>query len=306
MSLVERALKKMQQSAKDGAVPRAPVDLPKNAVFGTVVVTPQQRDAAKGDPVRPVKTPARTVQINQVALRTAGLLPPEHQERQIAQQYRQIKRPLIANAFGLGGAERLAAGHVIMMASAMPGEGKTFTSINLAFSMALERDVSVLLVDADVAKPHISKLFGLDSEPGLLDLLQDDSIAAESLILPTNVPRLSVLPAGRHSNEATELLASARMKEIMDEVARYDASRITLLDSPPLLLTTESQALAQIAGQIVVVVRAGITPQGVLQDALSYFAEDKSVSLILNQSVETAAAGYYYYGYGDQPNKDQE
>jgi exopolysaccharide/PEP-CTERM locus tyrosine autokinase len=193
-----------------------------------------------------------------------------------------------------------------MMASAMPGEGKTFTSINLAFSMALERDVSVLLVDADVAKPHISKLFGLDSEPGLLDLLQDDSIAAESLILPTNVPRLSVLPAGRHSNEATELLASARMKEIMDEVARYDASRITLLDSPPLLLTTESQALAQIAGQIVVVVRAGITPQGVLQDALSYFAEDKSVSLILNQSVETAAAGYYYYGYGDQPNKDQE
>jgi protein-tyrosine kinase len=306
MSLVERALKKMQQSAKDGSLPRAPVDLPKNAVFGTVVVTAQQREVARGESVRPIKAPERIIQIDQVALRAAGLLPPEHQERQIAQQYRQIKRPLVANAFGLDGVERIPEGHVIMMASAMPGEGKTFTSINLAFSLALERDVSVLLVDADVAKPHISRLFGLESEQGLLDLLQDDSLSAESLILPTNVPRLSVLPAGRRSNEATELLASSRMKELMKEVARNDASRITLLDSPPLLLTTESQALAQIAGQVVVVVRAGITPHGVLQDALSYFNEDKCVALILNQSVETAPAGYYYYGYSDQPNKERE
>jgi protein-tyrosine kinase len=306
MSLVERALKKMQQSAKDGAVLRSPVDLPKNAVFGTVVTAPQLRGTAKGEAVRPVKIPERIIEIDQVALRTAGLLPPEHQERQIAQQYRQIKRPLIANAFGLGDAERIPGGHVIMMASAMPGEGKTFTSINLAFSMALERDISVLLVDADVAKPHISRLFGLDAEPGLLDLLQDESISVESLILPTNVPRLSVLPAGRRSNEATELLASARMKDVMVEIARNDPTRITLLDSPPLLLTTESQALAQVAGQIVVVVRAGMTPQSVVTDALSYLGEQKFTALILNQSVETTSSGYYY-GYGtENDNKDRQ
>jgi len=297
MSLVERALKKMQQAAKDHTQPIA--GPPKNAVYGAVVTNSSYRGAgqpaaAESEP----QIPERIVEIDLPALRAAGLLPPVHQERQLAQQYRQIKRPLIANAMGRGTAA-LPNGQLIMMASAMPGEGKTFTSINLAFSMALEKDISVLLVDADVAKPHISRLFGIDGEPGLLDLLQENAPPVESLILPTNVPGLSVLPAGRRSSNATELLASARMQHVMDEIGRRKTNRITLLDSPPLLLTTESQALAQLAGQIVVVVRAGFTSQSVIQDALSYLGEGKSIALILNQSVATAPTGYYYYGYGD-------
>src|SRR5690606_38566868 len=116
--------------------------------------------------------------------------------------------------------------HLIMMTSALPGEGKTFTSISLAFSMALERDIHVLLVDADVAKPHISRLFGLEGERGLLDLLRDDSLDVESLILPTSVSRLSILPAGQRTENATELLASDRMRQIAARIGERDSSRV--------------------------------------------------------------------------------
>jgi len=298
MSLVERAIKKMQQGAKDTAaeirgVPGAGSQLP---VYGAIVET-GRHPVLTG--VHEHVLPGRQIEINLAALRASGLLPPEHQERQIAQQYRQIKRPIVANATGRG-TTKVSSGHLIMMASALPGEGKTFTAINLAFSLALERDLSVLLVDADVAKPHISRLFGLQDERGLLDLLQDRSIAIESLILPTNVPGLSVLPAGQRSENATELLASERMQEIVQDIGRFDASRMTLFDSPPLLLTTESQALAQVVGQIVVVVRAGVTSRNVVFEALSYLGEGKSIALVLNQSVAVSTRGYYYgYGYGE-------
>src|SRR5690606_20325175 len=103
----------------------------------------------------------------------------------------------------------------IMMASALPGDGKTFTSINLALSMSRERDSSVVLVDADVAKPHISRIFGVDKEPGLLDALTDKSDDLESLILPTDVGGLSILPAGGHRDNAAELFASAAMRQLV-------------------------------------------------------------------------------------------
>jgi len=127
---------------------------------------------------------------------------------------------------------------------------KTFTSINLALSIARERDVSVLIMDADVAKPHISRIFGIDQEPGLLDALADDDLDIESLVLPTDVPGLSMLPAGHHHEAATELLASARMSQLIARLTVRDPRRIVLLDSPPLLLSSESRALVQIAGQV--------------------------------------------------------
>src|SRR5262245_31338947 len=146
MSLVEHALKKMQEQAKnrDGARQHA-----EPAPVSRVV---DAEAAPRGGNV-PV-TPQRSVRIDYNALRKAELIPPSSHDRQLGEQSRQIKRPLIALATGRGAA-RLPAGHLIMLASAVPGEGKTFTSINLAFSMALEKDIRVLLVDADVAKPHI-------------------------------------------------------------------------------------------------------------------------------------------------------
>jgi|SRR5580698_8388574 protein-tyrosine kinase len=275
MSIVERALKRLQAEAS-ASRPRP--------VFGRVVEGASQ--AAAG----------RVISIDQDALRLAGLLAPTHQERQIASQYRHIKRPLIAAAMGRG-QEPLPSGRLIMAASALPGEGKTFTAINLAFSMAMEKDLHVVLVDADVAKPQISRMFGVGSERGLLDAVTDAAVELEPLILPTDVPNLSLLPAGTQSDRATELLASERMVEAMNWLLHRDRSRIFLFDSPPLLLSTEAAALAEVAGQIVVVVRAGYTEQHALLEALSRLPEGRSASLVLNQST-LRGEDYYYYGYG--------
>ena len=227
------------------------------------------------------------------SMRIAGLLPPAHQEREIAQQFRHIKRPLINNALGRG-VERLPEGNLVMVASAVPGEGKTFTSLNLALSMRLEEDVTVLLVDGDVVNPRLSQILGADDARGLLDVIKDPSITLASAVLPTDVPGLSFLPAGHQDPNATELLASARMLEVVAQLATQDVSRLVLFDSAPLLLTTESQALTQVAGQIVVVVRADDTPQHVVLEAVDTLAESKSVSLVLNQSTKQPHAGYYY------------
>jgi protein-tyrosine kinase len=309
MSLVEVAIKKMQAAAHGGTEPQertesesarsrsrledAPASRLAPGVVGEVVTTPIHRTA---DSPPPQHRTDKMLRVDRAALQRAGLMPPENQRRALADQYRHIKRPLIGVATGRGG-EKIDKGQLIMMASAMPGEGKTFTSINLALSMALEKDISVLLVDADVPKPHISRTFGVDAEPGLLDVLRDRKIGMESVILPTDVPNLSILPAGMRSDTATELLASRRMEEAINALAASNPRRIVIIDSPPLVLTSEARVLAQWVGQIVLVVRAGFTPRQAVTDAIALLGEDKSIGLILNQS-STATPGYYY-GYGD-------
>jgi protein-tyrosine kinase len=278
MSLVEQALKKLQ--AARGQAPARPVP------------SPAARPVA-----RPPADPARIVKVNREALRAAGVLPPPQEERRIAQEYRQIKRPLVDNALGRG-VKALQNGRLIMLASALPGDGKTFTSVNLALSLALEKDIQTLLIDADVAKPHISSLFGVQAEPGLLDVLRDEALDVESLILPTDVPGLSILPAGRPCETATELLASARMQAVVAQLSAAAANRIALFDSPPLLLTTESRALTGVVGQVVLIVGAGSTPQKAVLDAIDLVGEGRPVSLILNQCDENERSEYYQHYYG--------
>ena len=276
MSIVERALERLKH---DASGPRA------RRVFGRVVEGVPSQFAT-----------GRLISIDEEALRVAGLLAPKHQERELASQYRHIKRPLIAAAVGKG-QEPVANGRLIMLTSSLPGDGKTFTTINLAFSMAMEKELHIVLVDGDVAKPQISKMFGVDAERGLLDVVIDPTIDPERLILPTDVPNLSLLPAGTRSERATELLASERMVEALDGLLHRNGRRIFLFDSPPLLLSTEASALADVVGQIVVVVRAGFTEEHVLQDALSRLPEDQTPALVLNQATQKSA-GYYCYGYG--------
>jgi exopolysaccharide/PEP-CTERM locus tyrosine autokinase len=288
MSLVEKALEKMQAAARvQAAAPAAPV-APK-----PVSRAPSEVSESA---VRRVAPPARVVSLNAAVLRQGGMLPPEHEERVIGRQFRTIKRPLISSALGRG-TPQLPNGRLIMVASALPGDGKSFTSVNLAISMAKEADLSVLLVDADVAKQHLSTLFSINNEPGLLDALREPSGNLEALVLPTDVPSLSVLSAGRRADNATELLSSNRMEEVSRQLAASDPHRIIIFDSTPLMLTTESQALAHACGQIVMVVRAGVTPQSVVLDAVTSLG-DRPISFILNQSVAHTAANYYY-GYED-------
>ncbi len=255
------------------------------------------------------------VHLDHEGLRRAGLMAPETHERRLAEEYRQIKRPLLVNAGNRDAATRLQNARLIMVTSAMSGEGKTFTCINLALSIAREKDWRVVLVDGDVAKPHITQLFGFTDEPGLLDLLRDPSLSVKECIVPTDVPGLAILPAGRQDTEATELLASQRMVSLAKQLGRELPGTIVLFDSPPLLLTTEAGSLAVHAGQIVVVVRAQHTTHEQVGRAVSALDQDKAVSLILNQvesGQESLGYGYgasygagYGYGFGSQPREGQ-
>ena len=295
MGIVDRALEKIRQAQRP-ADARAQTT---GASSGSKLPTERRRSSppAKSRREHSVVS-AQRIAVDQDRLSAAGLRAPPHEAWLIAEQYRQIKRPLIANASGRGNIPA-ANRHVIMVASAMPGEGKTFTAVNLAFSIASEKDVSVLLIDADVPKPQITKLFAPAESTGLLDALQDETLDVESLILPTDTEGLSLLPVGRRHVNATESLASERMRTLITRLGERDPQRIVLLDSPPLLLTTESRALAAIAGQVVLVVCAAQTAQQTLLDALS-FLEGRTVALVLNQNTNVEPTGYYY---GDEQLK---
>ena len=288
MSVIENAIKRLQAARAGGAAFA-------RGTAGTSGGAARRRElAAEGNAAA---APTRTIVINHDALRIAGLLPPSHQERELARQFRHIKRPLINNALGRG-VPRLAHGNLIMVASAVPGEGKTFTSLNLAFSMRLEEDMSVLLVDGDVVNPRVSRILGVENEPGLLEVVRDN-VPLGSAIHATDVPGLSFLPAGRPDANPTELLASVRMSEVVAQLGGHDPTRLVLFDSAPLLLTTESHALAHLVGQILVVVRADLTAQQVVLAALETLEEGKPISLVLNQSMKPPHAEYYYQYSGN-------
>ncbi|MEZ5459325.1 MAG: P-loop NTPase [Steroidobacteraceae bacterium] len=182
------------------------------------------------------------LQVTEPMLREAGLLAPFDQQRQITSEYRHVKRRMLAE-IQAGTANRL-----VLIASALPGEGKSFSSANLALSLALEPDYTVLLVDADVIKPNLSRVFGVTDRAGLVDAIADAGTDVESMIVTTNVEGLSILPAGRSDPNATELFASSRMQQVVDQLLAVP-NRLIVFDSLPLLLTTESRALVPLAAR---------------------------------------------------------
>ena len=241
--------------------------------------------------------------VSQDDLIRAGLLAPLDQAIPVADEYRRIKRPLIANAVKRG-PDAGARMNVIMIASGMPGAGKTFCAVNLAVSVSLERELNPLLVDADVAKPHISREFGLEDAPGLIDLLIDETYSLKDVIVRTDLNDIQILPAGRRHPQATELLASDRMTDIVRELADRYADRIILLDSPPLLVTSEAQALASQVGQIALIVEAGQTTQQVLTQTIETLDQGKAINLVLNKA-RHSSFGTYYGGYGYYGNESE-
>jgi len=283
MSLVEQAIARLKNSVgveRTQAPERTASKLPGSPAL----------DGAAGAPKA-----TKRMMLDTNALRADGYLPEASKDRQFADHYRRIKRPLIDKALSGKAAGSSRQPRLIMVTSALPGDGKTFTSINLALSMALELDVSVLLVDADAPKPHVSEILALQREPGLLDALVDEAVDAESLIVQTNLQGLSILPAGTPAHGTAELLSSNRMRQIMTSLCARNPRRIVLLDSPPLLITNEGRALAKVAGQVVLVVRAGQTPQHAVQDAIGLIDEQQAGGVVLNQVI---AGLEKYYGYG--------
>jgi len=239
---------------------------------------------------------SRAVQINLERLATAGYVTPSAPRSRLADELRVIKRPLISNAQGRS-ASPIQAANLVMITSAMPGEGKTFMAINLAISMAMEIDSTVLLVDADVARPAVPERLGLSQEKGLLDLLTQRDLDVADVLLRTNVDRLSILPAGSPQSRATELLASESMARLVEELASRYPDRILVFDAPPLLSSTESRVLASHMGQVVLVVEADRTPQSRVAQALATIEGCPVVMTVLNR-IERSEVGSYYGYYG--------
>lgn len=302
MSIIEKAAGRIAHPPKEArAVKRpSPVIAAADSEVTPIVIAMSQEASVRQAVVEPQSTVrtarcAPRVTIDLDRLQKSGMVTPHGERTPMAEEFRFIKRPLITRALQKGeGAIR--NGNLIMVTSSLPGEGKTFCAINLAMSIAMEMDHTVLLVDADVARPSVLKTFGLDDQPGLMDLLRDEKIDMSDVMLKTNVDTLSILPAGNSQKNATELLASQSMNMLLNEIAARYADRIVIFDSPPLLLTSEARVLAEQMGQIVMVVEAESTTQRALKDALRRLDNCRNVNLVYNKGrafAETESYGYY-------------
>ncbi|MDA8382144.1 MAG: XrtA-associated tyrosine autokinase [Betaproteobacteria bacterium] len=230
--------------------------------------------------------------IDRARLRRLGVMTPDDERTQIGEQFRLLKRPILDNAFGPP-ASRLPRGNLVMVASSLPGEGKSFCAVNLAISIAMEMDRTVLLVDADVERSKVLHYLGLTARHGLLDILRTPELTVGDALVRTDIERLTVLPGGTPYKRATELLASEAMRKLVRELASRYPDRLILFDSPPLLMTTEATVLAAHMGQIIVVVEERQTPQDALKKALAMIAGLPVSGLVLNKS--TARHRDYYY-----------
>lgn len=243
------------------------------------------------------KPGTRKVDLDLARMRDAGMVTAASGRTNLLEDFRVIKRPLLKRAFSEGTPGR--PNNLIMITSSLPGEGKTYTAINLAMSIAMELDHTVLLVDADVARPSVLRTLGLPAQRGLMDILVDDKLDLSDVMLRTNVDTLSILPAGTSTPRATELLASSTMSSLVNEIANRYPDRIVIFDSPPLLLTSESRVLASHMGQIVMVVEAQTTTQHAVKEALRQLEGCSNVNLIYNKARDIPGIEETYdYHYG--------
>lgn len=304
MSLIEQAAKRLEQLRQAGvdlpeetAVGKQPIQAALEASIGSSKLAPiAQANSQSEAKVNSSSSNSPQVNLDLDAISASGLLVPNAARSQLADEFRVIKRPLIANAMGRG-AVPIQNGNLIMVTSALPGEGKSFSAINLAISIAMELDNTVMLVDADVARPSVLNMLGLPPTKGLLDVLQSNSVDISGVLLRTNIEKLSILPSGTAHPRATELLASDTMIRLLDDMASRYSDRIIVFDSPPLLLTTESRVLATHMGQVVIVVNAENTVQSAVKQAISTIESCPVKMMLLNQ-IRSAKINEYGYGYG--------
>ncbi|MDO9237000.1 MAG: XrtA-associated tyrosine autokinase [Aquabacterium sp.] len=246
------------------------------------------------DPYKPARR-SRLVELDLKRLAANGFLVPGAPRTQIEAEFRVVKRPLLMNATGESAAP-IVRGNLIMVTSALPGEGKTFSAINLAMSIAMELDHTVLLVDADVVRPSVLSRLGLPPAKGLLDVLTTPGTDLADVMLKTNIPKLTILPAGTANSRTTELLASGAMVDLLTELATSYKDRIVIFDAPPLLPSTESRVLATHVGQVIVVVEADQTPRPAISQAFATLEDCPVVMAVLNKcrgKVTSSAYGYY-------------
>jgi protein-tyrosine kinase len=310
MSLIERAADKLSKDNKNRCMPDAEdaINLEETAISPLYPIKEIADDGVKNKTVSNrssietakvasvTKKTAKRIEIDLESLHAKGIVTLNHTKSQVAEQFRLIKRPLLSNAFNPDSG--IKNGNLLMVTSSLAGEGKSFCSINLAMSIAMEMDHRVLLVDADVARPSLPRTLGFSiEEPGLLDIILDPQREISDILMKTNVEKLTLIPAGARHAHATELLASQSMRNILEELAQRYHDRVVIFDSPPLLLTSEARVLASQMGQIVLVVEAERTTQQTVKEALQQIDSCDVINLIYNKARAYNSAGYYGYYY---------
>ncbi|EJI84227.1 protein-tyrosine kinase [Alishewanella aestuarii B11] len=284
MSIIEKAL--ARRADQQGNQPRSKTD--------PIVDEINHAD----DPLLTTVSGRHQVELDLKQLEQQGFVSLSTQRRLINEEYRVIKRKLINNAFGPL-AETLHHPNLILVSSSRPGEGKTFSSINLALSIALEQDKTVLLVDADVLRPKIAKTLNVQHEVGLTDYLLSSEISVSDILLNTNVPRLKLVTAGTPHHLSTELLASDRMLKLAAEFANRYADRIVIFDAPPLLGVNETSVMASMCGQGVLVVEENRTRLNEIEQSVALLPSEMAVGFLINKAHRNQGKGYgygYYYG----------
>jgi len=252
--------------------------------------------------IAPAIDPQDAAPIDRLMLAEAGMIVPGAPVGPLAEEFRLVKRQLLITR------ERVAEGgspekaRSLLVCSARPNDGKTFCAINLALSLAAERDLEVLLIDADFAKPDVMRQLGLTEGPGLLDALADSHLDPETLVVRTDVPHLSVLRAGTRTATDTELLASARTRAVIARLLEADPNRLLVFDSSPVLAASPASVLAMLVGQVMLVVRADHTPESEVGQAVGLLDACEHIALVLN-AVSFVPSGARFGSYYDQENR---
>jgi protein-tyrosine kinase len=314
MSIIERALNKAKDDVeKSEKITDSPVNTGKKIEPETPIVEAVKViETAKIVEPTSIPEPVEITEVKELTkkfsdvekiewdkLEALGFVTPTtNSSSQAEEEYRTIKRPLINNAFGVGSVG-INRSNLILVTSSVPGEGKTYTAINLALSIANERDKKVLLIDADVARPSVSKALGIKSSPGLIEYLEGQSLEFSDIVLRTSMSGLSVIPAGKQHKHSTELLTSNRMIQLAEELSNRYPDRIVIFDSPPLLAATQGEALAGLVGQVVLVVEAEKTPQSMVMASVNKLVFCDVVLVMLNKVKSNMDGNHYGYGtYG--------
>lgn len=302
MSTIEKALDKLGavnsvnvsvEPSKDRAMSDNTPVISEQAITSNETVA---TDSANAQTVAAI-APRNYIEIDLQSLSNRNFVSIATERRLIYEEYRVIKRKLINNAFG-GLSSTLKHPNLILVSSSRPGEGKTFTSVNLALSIALEQDKTVLLVDADVLRPNVSRTLEISTPLGLTDYLSSTDVNAADIIYSTNVERLKIITAGKPHHLSTELLASDKMIELVNEFASRYPDRIVIFDAPPLLGVNETAVLAAMCGQAVVVLEENKTKLNELDKALSLLPKELAVGFVINKAYYSRDKGYGYgYGY---------
>lgn len=236
------------------------------------------------------------VELDLVRLKERGYATPDARASLTGQEFRSMKSLILEKAFG---AAKQAVEHsrCVIVTSSVPSEGKTFCAINLALSVASTGDRPVLLIDADIARPAISREMGLAPSDGLIAFLTGRQPDPFRLVLPTNLATLKILPAGTAESHSGELLAGSAMATFLDRIYAGFPDHLIIVDTPPLLAVTETRSVVKHGGQVLMVVAAGETPRRSVDAALTAIPAGCDVSVILNKSRQPSEGGNYYYGY---------